>query len=129
MTASFARAEKAAHDQLDELVGAVAHDDVLGGEAVTPRQRHPKIVGAAVGVAVEMAQRVRDRLEHPLRGRERILVGGELDDVGEAELALELLDGLPGLVGGDPEDVFVGDGFPGHGHERLLRPPGRSRGS
>ena len=125
----LARAQEGPHDELDELVRAVAHDELVGGEAVAAGEGDPEVVGAAVRIPVEVRQGVGDGLEDALRGRQGVLVGGELDDIREAELALELLDGLARLVGRDAEDVIVGDGFPGHGHERLLRRPGRIRGS
>jgi hypothetical protein len=61
-------------------------------------QRCPEAVGTAVGVAVQLRGRTRDRLERGREGAERSLVRGELDDQVEPELALDLLHGLAGLV-------------------------------
>ena len=72
----------------------------------------PQIVAAAVGIAVSAAAPPQSP-SRPARTAQGVLVGGELDDVGDAELALELLDRLSRLIGGDPEDVLVREGFPG----------------
>jgi hypothetical protein len=48
------RPEKCPREQLDEIVRAIAEDDVLRAEPVTPTEGLPQIVAAAVGIAVEM---------------------------------------------------------------------------
>ena len=66
------------------------------------REGMPQTVRAAVGIPVELESHALERL---LCGRERpvrALVRGELDDALETELALNLLDGLSGLVRDEP---------------------------
>ena len=117
------------HEELDELVGPVAQDNVVGVDPMAPGECVAQVEAAAVGIAVQLAECGRDGLLDALRGRQRVLVGGELDGVLDAQLALELLDGLPRLIRGDAEDVVVGERFPGGGHGRLLMRPDRTRGS
>src|SRR5207244_2490685 len=69
----------------------------------------------AVGIAMEIGQRATDRGERLRRGPERVLVRRDLDRVADAELALELLDRLPGRVRGERPDPF--------GDEQLHQPP------
>src|SRR5204863_7444698 len=76
--------------------------------------RRPQPVGAAVGVTVEVGRRPLERLERRRQRRERALVRRELDDAVDPELALHLLDRLPGLV--RDERVDGGAEEAGHGH-------------
>src|SRR2546430_8862142 len=48
-----ARLEERPHEQLDQLVGAVAQDDLLGPDAVLLGQRLPQVEAAAVGIRSE----------------------------------------------------------------------------
>jgi Lon protease-like protein len=81
---------------------------VLHGEG------HPEAVGAAVGIAVQLGRPSGDRLEGLGKRPELALIGRELDNAVEAELALDLLDRLPGLIRdqrakGGTEEGLVGD--------------------
>src|SRR5205823_9624640 len=79
------------------------HPEALGQPAL-------EIEGGAVGIAVQVAERGRDRGDGLRRGAERVLVRGELDRVADAELALELLDRLAGRVRGERPDPLRHEG-------------------
>src|SRR2546425_6316039 len=100
--------EEGPHEQLDQLVRAVAEHDMVGRHAVLLGERLAQVEAAAVRVAVEVVERREDRLLHSVGWRQRVLVRRELDRVVDPELALQLLDRLARLVRRDPEDVFVG---------------------
>ena len=91
--------------EVDELVRAVADDDLVHRHAVVRGERFAQRVRGGVRVATERRGRSHERLGDPRRGAERVLVGGELHRVLDAELALELFDGLPGDVGDEAFDV------------------------
>ena len=89
-----ARPEEGAHDELDDLVRAVADEDVVRRHAVPLGQAPAEIEGGAVRVEMDGAERVGHRRHRPRRRAERVLVRGELDRARDAELALHLLDRL-----------------------------------
>src|SRR4030095_2756476 len=66
-------------EQLDQLVGAAAEDDVIGGDPVATGQCLGEVVAGAVRIAIELVQRVGHRPLHLLGRRQRVLVGRELD--------------------------------------------------
>jgi hypothetical protein len=113
------RPEERVDDQLDQLVRSVPEHDVLRRHAVALGERLAQVVAAAVRVAVQVRQRLEDRLLHALRRRQRVLVRRELDRVVHAELPLQLLDGLAGLVRRDAQDVIVGERLPLHLKDSL----------
>src|SRR5205085_12430955 len=90
--------ERRLAEHVDAAVGAGADGDLLERDPVTRGERFVEAIDAAVRVAVELAGGPLHRLEGGRKGRERALVGGELDDPLEAELALDVLDRLPRLV-------------------------------
>ena len=67
-------------------------------------QRGAQVGGVAVRVAVEFVEPADDRLLDLVEGRQRELVGGEFDDVAQAELAHHKLDRPTGHVGDDVLD-------------------------
>src|SRR5262249_9164671 len=85
------------------------HDHVRG-HAVARRKLGPQPVRAAVGVAVHVRSGLGRRGERLGRRPERILVGRELDRAGDAELALQLLDGLAREVRTELLDVLGDQG-------------------
>src|SRR5207237_7102354 len=88
--------------------------------AVPLGERDAEEIPAAVRVAVELRRRALHRLERRGEWAERALVGGELDDALESQLALDLLDRLAGLVR---------DEVPESGVEECVRErPARSAG-
>ena len=120
-----AGAEKAPHDEFQELVRAVADEDILRRDAVACGEPLRQMERGPVGVAMNVRQRGGQRGERARRGPERILVGRELDGAADAELALELLDGLPRRVrgqaphplGDEAPDVAHGAGSGAAGYE------------
>ncbi len=80
--------------QLQDVVGAVAEDDPVGGHAVALRQRGLEREAVAVGVAAELVDCAQDRRPHRRARPARVLVGRELDDValGQSEFAREVAD-------------------------------------
>ena len=98
-------------DELDDLVGAVAQDDVFPLEPGTQAlgNRAAEFVTAAVGVEVGTLQSAVHRLQR-LRGRpQRVLIGSEFDDLllAQAEVAGQFLDRLAGFVDGQLQDVLM----------------------
>ena len=85
-------------DELDDDLGAVSDDHVLGVHAVGLGEDVLEVEEALLRVLPEVVELAADRLERPRRRAPGVLVGGELDDVGEAELALHLLGGVAGDV-------------------------------
>ena len=67
---------------------------------------------AHVGVAVRLGDRLGDRLHHAGQRAVRHLVAGQLDRLGDAQLAGEVGGVAAGHVGG--QRVQVGAGQPGH---------------
>src|SRR5690606_30365243 len=107
-----AGAEEGLGDQLEDLVGAAAEDELLGPHAELRGEPLAQPEARAVGIAVHAAERGADRLDGLRRGAERVLVGGELDHALQAQLALDLLDRLAGPGGierGDPGLHAVGE--------------------
>ena len=71
---------RTAHGQ--DLVAAVAGDDLSRRDAVQPGRRVAERVGGGVGVAAQPLRLERaDGLHHPRAGRVGVLVGVELDDL------------------------------------------------
>src|SRR5690606_31645682 len=58
----------------------------------------PQVIAAALGVKVQRGQFSTDCFYGLWRGTVRVFVAGQLDDFGEAVLALDFLDGLCGRV-------------------------------
>ena len=83
--------------QLQDIVGAVAEDDPVGGHAVAFRQRGLQREAVAVGVAAEFVDCAQDRRPNRRARPARVLVRCELDDValGQAEFAREVADRFP----------------------------------
>src|SRR5204863_5738511 len=77
------------------------------------------------GIAVELARRALHCLERGGKRRERPLVRRELDDPLEAELALDVLDGLPRLVRRQLVDRRPKE-VPRRAHPAILEPPRRA---
>ena len=93
-----ARVEQRLAQRVEAAVRARSDADLLDRDAVPRRERLVQPVGAAVRVAVQARRGLLHRGERGRERRERALVGGELDDVVEAELALDVLDRLAGLI-------------------------------
>jgi hypothetical protein len=109
-----------AEDQLiQQLVRAGAQADPIDPDAVFRAERGAQREAGRVGVQVQGAERGADRLDGARRRPQRVLVGRHLHRLprSDAELALELLDGLAGLVGVEAAHVARRDGIdPGLGH-------------
>jgi len=108
--------ERRERHERDQLVGAVADDELLGrdaeplGEGLTQRE------GATVGVEVHARRLVRDRGDDARRGSEGVLVRRQAHELRQAELRREPLEGLPRVVRGHP----VEDGAPDVPHGPIL---------
>ncbi len=97
-----ARVDEGLADVPDDRVGAGADRHLLEAHAVALCEGVPEAPGAAVRIAIELERRPRDRFLRIRKRPVRPLVGGELDDALEAELALHLLDRLARLVRDEP---------------------------
>src|SRR3990172_728515 len=99
------RVQSGAHEQIDQqvddLAGAAAHEQLIGAHSVAGGDLVPEQVAAAVGIAIQFTKRRLDRLDRARRGADRILVGGELYRLSDPEFALDFFDGLAGLVRGE----------------------------
>ncbi len=107
-------------DELDDDLRAVTDDHVLGAHAVGLGEHVLEVEEALLGVLPEVVELAADGLQGARRRAPGVLVGGELDQVGEAELALHLLGGVAGDVllqgeDGVPVAVLAGPTFRGHG--------------
>ena len=90
------RDEGAGHRQ-DQTIGAVADDNVIARNAIAigeGRKERPP----AIGISVEIVQHLENSGLGLGRRSERIFIGGELDDVGLAGLALEFRDRFAGTI-------------------------------
>ena len=92
------RVERGERKVRDDRVGAGCHGDVGRLDAVLLGERLDEAPGASVGVAVELGKATLECLEGSREGPELPLVGGQLHHPLEAELALDLFDGLARLV-------------------------------
>jgi hypothetical protein len=93
------------HHELDELVGATAEHHLLLRDAVELRESLLQAAACGIGIAVQVLRRVAQRRDGGGRRAERVLVGGELDGIPDAELPLHVLDGLARLIGRELLDV------------------------
>ena len=92
-----ARIDERREEQRDELVAAVAEDDVFERETVRPRQAVAQFRLIVFRVHAERIDRVQ-RFERARRRAERVLVLRELYGVLDAEAAPHLIDGRAGLI-------------------------------
>ena len=93
-----ARVERELREVVDDPVGAGSVRDLLEADVVQLGEGRAEPPRAAVRIAVQVARLALDRLERGRERPERPLVRRELHDPLETELALHLLDRLPGLV-------------------------------
>ncbi len=112
---------------LEDLAAAVAQHHPVEREAPALGDALAQIVAVADGIEAQALELGAgdDRGHaglHGLGGPPGILVGGQLDDGAEAQLALDFLDGLAGHVERDPRQVFEG----GEGGEAGAHQAGRS---
>jgi len=93
------RQHERARNKLEDIVRAIAQGDLCGRNAVAYRERLLEGETVAVRIACDISER-RVRCRERLGARpQRILVTGELDDIAQAKLALELLNRLAGRIG------------------------------
>ena len=86
-------------ERIDDAVGAGAERDLLQANAVPLGEGRPKPVAAPVRIAVQLGRSSRQSLDRLGEGPERPFVRRQLDHAVEAELSLDLLDGLARLIG------------------------------
>ena len=98
--------------EFDDLVGAAAEDNVVGGEAVGFGDGLSEVESATVGVEVGMIERIANGLDGAWGRAEGIFVGGEFDNLGggESVFASDIGDGPTWLVGFEISDVRIGGG-------------------
>src|SRR5207244_12873121 len=94
---------------VQELVRAVAEDQVVGLHAPMPRQVLAEREARGVRVEADALRRLLHRRHRQRRWPERVLIGGQLDDVPNAILALGLLDRLPRNVWLQLQDIRTGE--------------------
>ena len=101
--------ERGPRDEPDQLVGAVADEELAGRDVEAPGERRAERGGAAVGIEVDARGLARDRLDDARRGAERVLVGGEARELRDPELRGELLEGLARVVGDEGAETLAPD--------------------
>jgi hypothetical protein len=106
--------DEGANQQLDELVRAVADQDLLDREIEAAGESLLQIEGAAIGVEVHALAGCPRRGHPERRWSKRVLVGGQLGDVADPVLPLHLLDGLARHVGLQRRDVRRDERHPAH---------------
>ena len=101
-------AQESVGDQLENVVGAVAEDNLIPLNAISRAEHTFELVATAIGIAGNLANGVFDGLPHFRTRASRILVRRELDDVcfHEPILASKLANRLAGHVGREAADVF-----------------------
>src|SRR5262245_54887293 len=91
-------------DEREQLVGAIADDDLGGGDAQTRRQRLAQCGRAPIGVEVDTRGFARDGLDDAWRWAERALVGRKPDEVRPTEIERQRLQGSARIVRRDAVD-------------------------
>src|SRR5690606_22261383 len=92
------RPEKSAGNQIQHIVGTAAQRQLLRLQGEFFADGALQLEAVRVRVARHIAYRFFAGGDGKRRWAERIFVARELDDAGDAELALQLLDGLAGLI-------------------------------
>ena len=110
--------------QLDDRLAAVPDHDVLEVHTVVRRNSVLDVEEALLRVLPDVAELCLDGLKDARRGPVRILVGGELGDIAQAQLALHLIgrgagDVLAQLEHRRPEAAVLAGRF-GPGDELLF---------
>jgi hypothetical protein len=122
-----ARIEGGQRDEPDQLVGAVADDDLRGRDPQPAGQRLAQGEAAAVGIEVHAVGLAADGVDHPGGRPQGVLVRRQADQLGEAQLGCQRLQGLAGIVGRDavedrsPQASQRGGSFVGGGGRRSRR--------
>src|SRR5215472_8648359 len=93
-----ARLEGGVRDERDDLVTAVAHDDPVRPDAEPLRNSLPQLRRARVGVEMSARGLAPKRFHYLRRRSERIFVGGESPQGGQAQLCLERFERLACLI-------------------------------
>ncbi len=102
----IAGAHESSRRQLDDLVGAVAEDQRLGGDSKFFCQTCFQVEAIAVGIKMELIELGTKRSDGFRRWPQGIFIGGELHRMGDAVLAFHFFDGLARLVGDQRADIF-----------------------
>jgi len=85
-------------EELNQLVTAGADNDAIGRDFRFSRQRLAKRCAGAVRIAKKFTLDPLQRAQSPRRRSQRILIGGELDDAAQAQLAPHAFHRAPGNV-------------------------------
>ena len=111
------RAEEDVGEELHDLAGAIARDDLGWVETEVAGEAGAEVESAAVGVEVDIGNRAGGGGQGEGRWAEGVFVGGELEDgVGvEAVLAGNVRDGAAGFVNRLGEGGGAGELLEGHG--------------
>ncbi len=94
--------EKRVAEQHEQLAGTVADRHLAWVAIVVQGKRGTQVGGVPVGIAIELVERSDDRLLHFVERGQRELIGGQLDDLAEAESPHHELERLARLVGHHP---------------------------
>jgi hypothetical protein len=101
------------------FVRSIAHKNLIGPQAVPPRNCFAQRKGRGIGVALQAAcGRLLDRIDSHRRRRIRVLVGVELDEVFDARL-------LAGHIGFERADARTPEGRYCSGHDGSGAQPSR----
>ena len=93
-----------AEQQVDDFIGAVAHDDAGGRHTVMGGDGLHKAGVSGLRIAECQSDMRFQRMLDQRRGSERVFIAGELDDPFDAVLLADLVDGEPCRVGLEAPD-------------------------
>ena len=75
--------------QVQDFIGTVAQDQLLGRQTVVPGQVFLEIIGVAVGVAVQAPEAVPDGGQGQGRRPQGIFIGCQFDGIGDSQFSLQ----------------------------------------
>jgi len=99
-----ARLDANAEQQVDDFIGAVAHDDAGGRHTVMGGDGLHKAGVSGLRIAECQSDMRFQRMLDQRRGSERVFIAGELDDPFDTVLLADLVDGEPCRVGLEAPD-------------------------
>ena len=95
----IARAHERSHCQFDDLVGAVAKDQLFRHDSQFLRHSGLQIKAIAIRIKMKLVEPLLNSTDSLRRRSKRIFIRRELDGIRDAVLAFDLFDGLSRRVG------------------------------
>ena len=109
-------------NEFEDLIGAVAEDQIGGGQVELGGEPLLEVEGISVRVEVDLADGLAHGCLREAGRAKRVLVRGQLYDIvgGQAEFAGDFLDRTPRLIDGHAVQGWVGGEGEGHGSFECL---------